>query len=394
MFKSCSWSYLLKYICNWRPIEEKGYFRIGSHWAKCQEIMSSKPGEVCWRCKTLRAIDPDCFLCEGGGTVPVNLWPAVSRYLDVEYSNMPENFDAHRWQTERLTIEYAFSAYQTLYPDEYEVIAAEVPFSLPIIDPVTDRKLARCRLDGMIDQLWRHKETGRIYIGEQKSTGSGLENGEFWERLSLSGQVQTYSYAVYMLWCGGALKQYGLKPSEATIVTPIYDVWKKPGIKPKKLSQADSKKMLETGEYCETRFEVVIDYAEGDNPPVIGVIINGVQAALEKGAKPGTFTIHETPEMYATRLLADIEERPNFYFARKEIPVDENDLSTFAQDCAKLVKLIRCTEKEDLWLRDARSCRNPGKCDYYAACHDHRDHPLDSVEPPEGYKLHVKEETE
>jgi len=385
MYKDCNWSYFLKYVMGWRPEEDKGYFRIGSHWAKLQEIMSYKPHDLCPECAAVdRSVDPDCYLCEGGGTVPDDLATAGARYLEYAYSDMPENFDAHRWETEKLTILYAFTGYRWLYPEnEYEVIAGEIPFSLPIIDPVTNRKLPRCRLDGMIDQLWRHKASGRIVIGEQKSTGSNLGDGGFWDKLKMSGQVQTYSYAMWLLWTGGALKQYGLNPSDAQIVTPVYDVWMKPSIKPKKLSQSDSKKLVETGEYCGKKFMVTPSDLDIENKVCT---VNYAYASVEPGAKEGQYAIHETPEMYAERLLVDITERPDFYFARKEIPVDENDLAEFAVDCSKLVQTIRYIEKENLWIRNGKSCKNPGKCDFYKACHENRRFALSTEEAPEGYR--------
>lgn len=386
LYKACNWSYFLKYVMGWRPEEEKGYFRIGGNWAKCQEIVSYTPRDLCPMCAAVdRSIDPDCYLCEGGGTVPDDLMVAVARYLEYAYSDMPENFDAHRWETEKLTILYAFTGYKWLYPeDEYEIIAGEIPFSLPVIDPANGRKLPRCRLDGVIDQLWRHKQTGRIVIGEQKSTGSNLDNGEYWDKLRMSGQVQTYSYAVQLLWIGGGLKQYGLNPSDAQIVTPVYDVWKKPGIKPKKLSQSDSKKLVETGEYCGKKFDV------SDTPTIT---VNGVQVETTPLKKEGTYVLGETPEMYAERLLKDITERPSYYFGRKEIPVTENDLAEFATDCAKLVKTIRYIEKEELWIRDGRSCRNPAKCDFYKACHEDKHFALSVEMAPEGYCTTLDAET-
>jgi len=387
-YKACNWEYMLRYVMGWRPEEDKDFFRIGGNWAKLQEIMSYKPHDLCPVCAAVnRSVDPDCYLCEGGGTVPDDPATAGARYLEYVYSDMPEHFDAHRWETEKLTILYAFTGYRWLYPEnEYEVIAGEIPFSLPIIDPVTNRKLPRCRLGGMIDQLWRHKESGRIVIGEQKSTGSSLGDGGYWDTLKMSGQVQTYSYAMWLLWTGGALKQYGLNPSEAQIVTPVYDVWMKPNIKPKKLSQSDSKKLVETGEYCGKNFAVI--QGEGN-----WVHVNGVQATTEPLKKEGTFAIQETPEMYAERLLLDITERPDFYFGRKEIPVDENDLAEFAVDCSKLVQTIRYIEKENLWIRNGKSCKNPGKCDFYKACHENRRFNLSTEEAPEGYKTTLDAES-
>lgn len=383
MYQTCNWSFYLKYILGWRPKEEKDVFRIGGHWAKCQEISSLKPGEVCPECTKNRFVDADCYLCAGSGTVGTEPLETVMRYLEFSYVDMPSHFNEEQWTTEKLILLNAFCAYKWKYPqDEYEVIAGEVPFSLPIIDPVTGKKLPKCRLDGMIDQIWRHKKTARIVIGEQKSTGRSLESGEYWDVLKVSGQVQTYSYALWMLWVGGALKQYGLKPSDAVIVQPVYDVWKKPSIKPKKLSMADSKKFIETGEYCGEKF-------------LLGPLneVNGRPCVRESGAKEGTFAIRETPEMYAERLLRDITERPDFYFARKEIPVDEIDLQDFAENCVKLVKTIRHIEKENLWIRDSKGCKHPGKCDFYDACHDNKDFPCGVEAAPEGYRTTLDSES-
>ena len=400
MYQSCNWSFFLKYRLGWRPEKKKDVFRIGSHWAKCQEIASLKPGELCPECTKNRFIDVDCYLCEGSGTVGTEALETVMRYLEFSYVDMPSHFNAEQWVTEKLVLLNAFCAYKWKYPqDEYEVIASEVPFSLPIIDPTTGKKLPKCRLDGVIDQIWRHIETGRIVIGEQKSTSSSLEDGGYWDILKVSGQVQTYSYALWMLWVGGALKQYGLEPSDAVIVQPVYDVWKKPTIKVKKLSMADSKKFVATGVYYEKKFEV-----EEQLPawPDVGVDdpekqryfrVNDTPAIVESGAKEGTFTIRETPEMYAERLLTDITERPDFYFARKEIPVDEIALQVFAENCVKLVKTIQYIEKENLWIRDSRGCKNPGKCDFYDACHDNKDFPCDVEAAPEGFRTTLDSES-
>jgi hypothetical protein len=391
IYQSCDWAYMLKYILGWRSEVEKPYFRIGGNWAKCQEIVASTPGELCWNCAAKREVDPDCYLCEGTGRVPTELTEAASRYLDYAYSEMPDGWDVTQWMTEKLTILYSFCAYKAKYPEqEYEVLVGEIPFSLPIIDPTNNRKLANCRLDGIVDQLWRHKETGRVYIGEQKSTSSGLEDGAYWDKLKLSGQVQIYSYAVWMLWCGGELEQYGLKASDATIVTPIYDVWHKPQIKPKFLTQGETKKFVKTSEYFGTQFEI-LDWDTADAGGAQRVTVNGVHAEVKPGIKEGEFAIRETPEMYAERLLFNITQRPDFYFARKEIPVNGDDISKLAQDCAKFVKKIKYNEKENLWIRNTRNCKSPGKCDFYDACYLYKDHLLVANDPPEGYRCYFEE---
>lgn len=48
----------------------------------------------------------------------------------------------------------------------------------------------------------------------------------------------------------------------------------------------------------------------------------------------------ETPEQYADRLAADTQERPDFYFARREVPILEDDLEEFGIQRLELARMI------------------------------------------------------
>ena len=63
-----------------------------------------------------------------------------------------------------------------------------------------------------------------------------------------------------------------------------YDVWHKPGIKPKKLSQGDSKQFVEDGVYFDEVFEV----SQGDDGELLSLCVNEDTVPLEWGADPKT----------------------------------------------------------------------------------------------------------
>lgn len=92
----------------------------------------------------------------------------------------------------------------------------------------------------------------------------------------------------------------------------------------------------------------------------------------------------ETPEQYGVRLLADIGERPDYYFARREVPRLEDELAEFRLELWQQSQQLRDAQRADRWFR------NVGKmtCDYCPfsqLC-------LNSVQvnvdaPPSGYEV-------
>jgi hypothetical protein len=176
--------------------------------------------------------------------------------------------------------------------------------------------------------------------------------------LTLDTQTRLYTLAAAELGLG----QCGV----------LYDAWHKPGIKPKKLSQADSKKFVETGEYCGQEFSVdtgcfdpLSDYTPGD------LFINKTEAVWEPGKKEGTFAIRETPEMFGARLLQDITERPEFYFARREIVHHSTDIEAFQRELVSIYYTIRHMKKTNGWYCDESQCEATYKCPFLDLCYNH-----------------------
>jgi len=203
------------------------------------------------------------------------------------------------------------------------------------------------------------------FVHDYKSTSKSIDSDStFWSHLTLDTQTRLYTYAAAQLGLGAC----GV----------VYDAWHKPGIKPKKLSQTDSKKFVETGEYCGEKFKITQD----DPQPEI-LTVNRTKTEVEPGAKPGTFTIRETPQMFGARLLQDITERPEFYFARKEIVHQSNDIEAFQWELFNIYQSIRSMNKHNRWWRNEQSCEATYRCEFCDLCYNHVE--LGSDEVPDNF---------
>lgn len=102
----------------------------------------------------------------------------------------------------------------------------------------------------------------------------------------------------------------------------------------------------------------------------------------------------ETAEQYASRLAADTQERPDFYFARREVSVMEDDLTQFTEQRLNLGKMIlhfrasakRQKNAEWAWPRNCNgiTCR---MCEYSGFCLANVS--VDVNQPPAGFKAGV-----
>ena len=137
---------------------------------------------------------------------------------------------------------------------------------------------------------------------------------------------------------------------------------------------------MESGEYCGQEFGITGLYKSGKS-----IFINDQQGIVAPGKKEGTFSIFETPEMYGARLLQDISQQPEAYFAQREIARTDRQLIQYQQNLANLVKLIRYVQEHGLWYGHDRMCETPFRCDFLSirntiGCLNVRD------EVPDGFK--------
>jgi len=200
----------------------------------------------------------------------------------------------------------------------------------------------------------------------------------YWNRLTLDSQITLYLIEARHAQLAGELEAYGISASDPLISGVLYDVWKKPLIRPKKLTQAESKKFVDTGEYMNEHFNV-----DGSKGPC-SFEVNNVDAEVTPGSKEGTFAIRETPEMFGARLLADITTDPSGFFARKEIPRTDAELQEKDQEYTNMARLINICQQRNLWFHNEHNCDSKYRCEYVPICLYGAD--ISDGKTPDGFK--------
>ena len=367
-FKACPMQYYYKYILGLVPDVEHDALRIGTNWHRIQEISSMTPGAQCECVEGGPHVTKECPICEGTGVIPDDLFQAVIRHLNKAYAVCPPSKELEEWDVERITLLYLLFGYQWYYNDEaYEVQALEQNFDEPLRSPKTNRAL-QTALIGKIDRLFSCGNNQ--FVHEYKTTSKSLDpDSTYWGHLTLDTQTRLYTLVAQELGLG--------------LCGVLYDVTHKPQIKPKKLTQADSKRFAEDGEYCGQTFITAMNQTRSPGDYEF-FKVNGVNAEVTPGAKEGTFAIKETPDMFGARLLQDIAERPEFYFARREVAHNQADIDAFRWELVNIYTSIRQMKNSGCWWRNEHTCEATFKCPYIDFCYNHRNIGEDEV--PDGFK--------
>lgn len=214
-----------------------------------------------------------------------------------------------------------FIGHARRYADEWmEPVASEVEFDLPLVNPETGAATPIWRMAGKIDSIVRLPD-GRLALLEYKTTSRDFAPGaDYWQRLHLDQQLSIYVIAARALGYD--------------VQTVIYDVTRRPGQRPLKATPEASRKYTAKGALYANQREV-----------------------------------DETPEEYAARIVADIEARPDHYFARIEIARLDQDIAECAADLWDQQLAVRECQRSRRWWRNPEACQTAiGACDYLPIC--------------------------
>ena len=225
-------------------------------------------------------------------------------------------------------------AYDRMYEhQELETVAVEAGFTAPLMNPETNGVSKTWALSGKIDAIARETATGRLVIVEHKTTSADLDpTSDYWPKLAIDGQVSGYYLGAYSLG--------------HDVQDCVYDVIRKPTIKPRKATPAESRKYTKAGAL----------YA-------------------------GQYETDETPEEWEVRLAQDIADRPDRYFARKRVVRTESDMEDYLFDMWAVGRNIADAEKLGRYPRNPDSCSGFGTCEYFPVCSG-----MASIDDPVLYK--------
>lgn len=334
-FKACPTRFKFAYVDGLRPAVDTESQRVGTNWHAMHEAYhaAAQTGD-----ENTRPADTAIYVA-----------------LEQAYTNMPSHFDATAWAVEKEILRSSFLAYLDRWQeDAVETLATEVGFELPLNDPTTGEPLPVDQVVrvGKIDRIVRR--AGFIGIADYKTTSEDIApDSDYWSHLRLDTQINMYCLAAREL----DLSEFGVTDDEP-VAGAFYDVWRKPTIRPSKLTQAETAKFCMDGEYCGATFTVANDGG--------AILVDGVRAEVEQGKKG--FAIRETPAMYGARLRADIKEQPARYFARREIPRTDADIERFRAQLWVTYQAMIHSRDNDFWIENERSCRDPYPCAYLGWC--------------------------
>lgn len=277
--------------------------------------------------------------------------------------------DERDWLYERETVLRLLHAYSLYWAEQgMEVVAAEQRFDIPIVNPATGAPATAHRLAGMIDRIVRLMD-GRLAVLETKTTGDSIAaDSEYWSRLAIDAQISLYLHAA---------RELG-----HDCVTVLYDVVRKPSIGPTDIPELDADGLKQVIDQNGERVRLTVKAKAKCvclGSGLTGTWVNGQAIACpctlgawrQSGDAEKRYVVlcrPMTPKEWGDKLSADIAERPEFYFARKEIARLDTDLDTFRKELWWAHQDILARRREGHWPRNPEACMNPFRCEHRTHC--------------------------
>lgn len=294
---------------------------------------------------------------------------AIDR-ASANYDQRPAWADPLEWAVERETVRALLAGYFWRYAaDTFDVVATEGRWQIPLENPETGAISRTYCLAGKIDRIVSVPADGRskLAILEYKTTGEAIDaEADYWQRLRADAQISAYVYAA---------RKRGYH-----VETVLYDVTRRPEISPRQVPVLD-----------ESGFKIVTDEAGTRiyNKPAKGQTQGKPRESASTENGWTMMTTRETPEDFGKRLLADIGDRPDFYFARREITRLDSDLVEFSEECWQQSQQLHQARRRGLWFRNVslHTCRN---CTFKEICLQN----IDPIPAPSGFvvrnEMHVE----
>ncbi len=243
-------------------------------------------------------------------------------------------FDAY----EQVKVEEMIRGYHTRWhAEELDVVAVEHQFVFPVNNPSTRGKSKTFMHAGKLDGVVRWG--GRLCLLEHKTCGDEIDDpsAAYWETLAMDAQVSLYYLGAESL---------GWKLEGC-----LYDVLKKPGLRPAKATPEDQRKY--TAEKIDKK---------------TGEVLEPSRLYANQRAED------ETPEEYRARIRAAIEADPARHYVRKEIHRLDVQLRQFMRNAWGKATALREThaaareEGVDSVLQVTAACHRFGRCFLFDVC--------------------------
>lgn len=212
--------------------------------------------------------------------------------------------------------------YDTRWSGErLEAIVVEGEFRARLINPETGAPSTRWDVGGKIDVIARDDDRRENVIVEHKTTSEEIEPGApYWQRLRMDSQVSIYFDGAESL---------GYSVSRC-----VYDVIRKPALRPLKATPIESRKYTKDGHL----------YAN--------------QRAFD-----------ETVDEFFGRLIDDIAEQPARYFQRGDVVRLDTERAEATHDTWQIAGQIREAMRMERYPRNPDACERWGRtCEFFDVC--------------------------
>lgn len=256
------------------------------------------------------------------------------------YEDMPEHYEPSDWGYERETVLRLVCGYQWRWgADPIEHIEAELPFEIPLTNPATGKPSRTFKRAGKIDGIIRVTESNRLAVLEHKLLSEDLgSDSPLWKRLRVDHQISGYVSAARTL---------GYQ-----VDCVYYSVTRKPTVKPEQVPILD-----------ELGAKIVLNQF-GDR------VKTDRGLWRQTGDKERGYVLQTrmmTAEEWGEKLSNDIADRPDFYFARREIQRLDQDIAEFERELWDVQKTLRDAQLNEAWYRTCNkdTC---AFCNYFDLC--------------------------
>lgn len=204
--------------------------------------------------------------------------------------------------------------------DNLTVLAAEVPYTVPLVNPETGRQSQIWQHQGRIDAIARDS-AGKLCVVEYKTTSEDIGAGApYWAKLRLDQQVSNY-------FVGARALGYAVEHC-------LYDVARKPALRPYEATPTGNRRYTKAG---------VLDARQHEHD--------------------------ESPDDFFNRCVIEIAENPDRYYARGEVVRLEGETEDAAFDLWQTAKMIRESERCGRWPRNPEACNHWGReCSFFGVC--------------------------
>jgi hypothetical protein len=258
------------------------------------------------------------------------------------YSHMPDGVDEWEWVMEETTVLCLVSGWSWRWGEDFggmRVIESEATFELPLRNPATGAPTPNFNLAGKQDGIVA-VEGDRLAVLEHKTCSEDLsESSSYWPRLQMDGQVSLYVYAA--------------RAAGYNVHGVLYDVIRKPTIRPENVPVLDSNGV-----------KIVLDSSGAR------VMTKDGKKFRETGSAADGYVLQArqmTPGEWSEKLTTDIANRPDFYFARREIARLDSEIEEAMEELWDLQKTLAEAKREGRWYRTV-SKDTCSYCPYFGLC--------------------------